>query len=47
MVSMAVTMHDDEANFDEVEVDEAALKEAQAEAANSVEEIEETTDKNE
>ncbi|NCA92444.1 DNA gyrase subunit A, partial [bacterium] len=33
VVSMALTPHDDEAEFDEVEVDEEALKEAQKEAA--------------
>jgi DNA gyrase subunit A len=35
VVSMAVTMHDEEADFDAVEVDEEALKEAQAEAASA------------
>lgn len=35
VVSMAVTMHDEEADFDTVEVDEEALKEAQAEAASA------------
>lgn len=32
VVAMAITPHDEEAEFDEVEVDEEALKEAQAEA---------------
>lgn len=35
VVSMAVTMHDEDAEFDNVEVDEQALKEAQAEAAQA------------
>lgn len=34
VVSMAVTQHDDEASFDEVEIDEKALKEAQLEAVS-------------
>ena len=38
VVSMAITMHDDEADFDEVEVDEKALAEAQAEAAQAAKE---------
>ena len=35
VVAMAVTPHDEEAEFDTVEVDEEALKEAQAEAKNA------------
>ena len=38
VVAMAITMHDDEADFDDIEVDEAALKEAQAEANSAAEE---------
>lgn len=48
VVAMAQTMHDDDEEYDTVEVDEAALKEAQAEAASApeepVEETPETTD---
>ena len=44
VVSMAVTQHDEEASFDEVEIDEEAVKEAQLEAAseNAKESINET-----
>ena len=41
VVSMAVTPHDEEAQFDDVEIDEAAVKEAQAEAEKASGESEE------
>lgn len=44
VVAMARTPHDDNAEFEEVEVDEEALKQAQEEAANAKDEVvEETT----
>ena len=50
VVAMAITMHDDEADFDEVEIDEEALREARAEAsvasAEESEAAEETAEEN-
>ena len=45
VVAMAITMHDDEADFDDVEVDEEALKEARAEAESAPAEAEESVEK--
>lgn len=44
VVAMARTPHDDNAEFDEVEVDEEEVRQAQEEAATAIEEIDETDD---
>jgi DNA gyrase subunit A len=45
VVAMAVTPHDEQAEFDTVDVDAEALKEAEAEAANAAEETDDGADK--